>query len=496
MENLTIRQRLVALIVTVISGFAVSLVVGLWSLSMLSHEADVIKQDVDSIRSAQVEFQRQVQEWKNILIRGHKEKDLNKYKKAFIDRQSTIQKSLDAMTSRYQGNESYAQVLLDLSKLKQEHQKLFGLYNNALRTFDSTDIESGRKVDAAVRGKDRPVSKGFDSLVKEIEIISVELKEAEFYKDSAILIVISIIVVLVVLAISVLTVVYMRGYNDTIKEHSALIKSGDFTQRVDESRGGDYTVLGSAFNGLYGTVGSLISGAQTTLEKVRINVSDTDGNIQSIENMLGEQQVALNEISQALNDLVSNIENVNMLASETRMSSEEMSNSANQVEDAMNGLQTISVEMSDKLRMIDDISDQINLLALNASIEAARAGDAGRGFAVVADEVRKLANKANLATSEIREQMHALSNSTNFAQSSVVEIAKSIDAVSSKSSEVSSAVDHQSSAVAQVSATVEEFSGHMESTSQNIQETSRAMKEVSQATHDLADQMSIFKTKD
>jgi methyl-accepting chemotaxis protein len=495
MENLTIRQRLIALIVTVISGFAVSLLVGLWSLSMLSHEADVIKQDVDSIRSAQVEFQRQVQEWKNILIRGHKQKDFTKYKKAFETRQVTIQKSLDEMTARYKDNESYSQVVIDMAKLKEEHIKLFKEYNKALRSFNASDIESGRNVDAAVRGKDRPVSKGFDVLVKEIEEISIALKEEEFYKDSTILIVISIIVVIIVVLISSLTVLYMKGYNNTIKDHSELIKSGDFTQRVDENRGGDYTVLGSAFNGLYNTVGSLISGAQVTLDKVRINVADTDGNIQSIENMLGEQQVALTEISQALNDLVSNIENVNMLASETRLSSEEMSNSANQVEEAMNGLQTISMQMSDKLRMIDDISDQINLLALNASIEAARAGDAGRGFAVVADEVRKLANNANAATSEIREQMQALSNSTNFAQTSVTDIAKSIDAVSVKSSEVSSAVDHQSSAVAQVSATVEEFSGHMESTSQNIQQTASAMKEVSEATHDLANQMSIFKTK-
>ena len=223
---------------------------------------------------------------------------------------------------------------------------------------------------------------------------------------------------------------------------------------------------------------------------------------------------AMNEMNATVLEVARNAGNASEQSDATRRKADDGATLVNKVVQAINGVNNVAVALQDNMKdlgkqaesiggvmnVISDIADQTNLLALNAAIEAARAGEAGRGFAVVADEVRKLAEKTMSATQEVGSNIQTIQNSarTNITEvtNAVRHIGEATDLANASGQALNEIVDlaaASSSVVASIataaeeqSATSEEINRALEEVSRIVMETSDGMTQASAAVQDLS----------
>uniref|UniRef100_UPI0030DD9016 methyl-accepting chemotaxis protein n=1 Tax=Pseudomonas sp. JAI120 TaxID=2723063 RepID=UPI0030DD9016 len=448
------------------------------------------------IDEANLQFKVQVQEWKNVLLRGKQPQDMEKYWGQFQDRQRDVQGILTRLVSQTRSDATLSQ---RIETLRQEHQQLGVAYQRGRDAYVAAGADPTAG-DTAVKGVDRAASEQMSALVSDLREQGAQKSLAiSAYAERTVMVGLAIMLLSGALIglfslwlINRNLILPIRGLIDYVTQ----LSHGRFAQRVTSKRQDELGQLAAAAN----TLRDFLAETFSRLQRSATDLVSASGELNSIAGLMAtgthEQFNRTDQVATAMTEMSATAQEVARHAASASRAADDADQSAREGGEVMKvtiatigqmrteilntgtiirRLETDSVRIGKVLEVIRGIAEQTNLLALNAAIEAARAGEAGRGFAVVADEVRSLAQRTAASIIEINQIIHAVQTGAIDAAEAIVSGQSCSDDSVEKVSQAGAMLDHITQAVEairdmnrQIATAAEEQTSVAEDISRNI----------------------------
>jgi methyl-accepting chemotaxis protein len=278
---------------------------------------------------------------------------------------------------------------------------------------------------------------------------------------------------------------------NVFKENLIRIEKMEAEQKEAEARAAtqrkaDMHRLADEFKTAVGAIVDTVSSASTELEAAAGTLTKTAEVTQSLSGTVAaaSEQASANvqSVASATEEMTTSVNEISRQVQESSRIAGEAVKQAERTDGRINALSQAAGRIGDVVKLITAIAEQTNLLALNATIEAARAGEAGRGFAVVASEVKQLASQTAKATDEISTQIAGMQAATQESVAAIKEIGGTIGRIAEIASTIAAAVEEQGAATQEIARNVGEAAKGTTQVATSITDVNRGAGETGSAS--------------